>query len=207
MRKFLFLSLAVLTTLFAFTACSEEDDEVEEYPNWPATNDAYFNALSDSVANIIAQNPSQTEWKRIKNWSLQDTVAGKNADYIIVKVISSAPATETASPIYTDTVSVHYVGQYIPSANKYKTSGYVFDRSFNEPFDADISVPSEFAVSAVVDGFATALQHMRRGDHWLVYIPYQLGYGNPSSSTSIESGSTLIFDLRLVDFRSPVASE
>ena len=55
----------------------------------------------------------------------------------------------------------------------------------------------------LVDGFATALQHMRRGDHWMVYIPYQLGYGS-QSQTGVPAYSTLIFDLRLVDFWSPV---
>ena len=48
-------------------------------------------------------------------------------------------------------------------------------------------------------GFATALLNMRRGDHYRVYIPYQLGYGS-SDNSSIPGGSTLIFDLRLVDF-------
>lgn len=198
------LSLLLLLTfvIFGLVSCSENDDTVEEFPDWANVNDIYFNRLSDSVANIIAQNPSQAEWKRIKCWSKSDTVVGKNTDYIVVKVIESAPSTETASPLYTDTVSIHYAGKYLPSTS-YPT-GYVFDRTFSEPFDADISVPYKSSpVSAYTDGFATALQYMRRGDHWLVYIPYQLGYGNPSSRSSIEDGSTLIFDLRLVDFWSP----
>lgn len=183
-------------------SCSEEDDTQVEFANWPATNDAYFDRLSDSVKNIMAANPSQTEWKRIKAWSLNDSVEGKNADYILVRVIEASQSADQTTPLYTDTAKVHYVGKYIPSPS-YST-GYVFDRSFNEPFDADVSVPTEFVVSGVVSGFTTALLHMHRGDHWEVYIPYQLAYGNPSSSSSIESGSTLIFDLRLVDFRPPV---
>lgn len=198
-------AIVALLSLVGFASCSEEDDTVEEYPNWAVTNDSYFNTSSDSVANIIATNPSQTEWKRIKCWSKDASSTGSNSDYILVKVLDAAPTSETLSPLYTDTVSVHYVGRYIPSRSY--TEGYVFDRSYNEPFDEEISVPSQFAVSGVVDGFATALQYMRRGDHWLIYIPYQLAYGNPSSSTGIESGSTLIFDLRLVDFWSPKASD
>jgi FKBP-type peptidyl-prolyl cis-trans isomerase FklB len=54
-------------------------------------------------------------------------------------------------------------------------------------------------VDAVLEGFATALQHMHRGDHWRVTIPYQLGYGT-SDYNSIPGYSTLIFDIRLVDF-------
>lgn len=191
--------------VFGLLSCSEEDDTVEEYPNWVETNDAYFNNLTETAVNAIESAPTQTEWKRIKCWSKADTIAGLDSDYILVKVLDSAPATETATPLYTDTVSVHYSGQLLPSTSY--PSGLVFDRSYNEPFDEATSVPSEFAVSGVVDGFATAVQSMRRGDHWLVYIPYQLGYGNPTTNSSIPSGSTLIFDLRLVDFWSPKVSE
>lgn len=197
----LLLALTALLVMTAMTSCSEEDDTPQEYDNWPARNDAWFKNFSDSVVGLISANPSQTEWKRIKTWSKPDSIIGANTDYILARVIESAPQSETASPVYTDTVKVHYTGRYIPSAN-YPT-GYVFDRSYNEPFDAEISVPVQFAASGLVDGFTTALLHMRRGDHWQVIIPYQLAYGNPSTSSAIESGSTLIFDIRLVDFWAP----
>lgn len=189
----------VMFALLCLLSCSENDNTEEEYPNWAATNDSYYNTLSDSVVNAIAQNPSQTQWKRIKKWSLT-TETTQNSDYILVKVLEEGDNTE-ASPLSTDSVKVHYVGRYIPSRTY--TTGYVFDRSYNDPFDAEVSVPTTMLVSSTVDGFSTALQQMHRGDHWLVYVPYQLGYGNPSSSTSIQSGSTLIFDLRLVDFFAP----
>ena len=38
---------------------------------------------------------------------------------------------------------------------------------------------------------------MHKGDHWTIYIPYQLGYGS-SKTGSVPAYSTLIFDLRLV---------
>ena len=60
--------------------------------------------------------------------------------------------------------------------------------------------------NSLIDGFATALQQMRRGDRWMVYRPYQLGYG-ASGSGEIPGYSTLIFDLRLVDFWSPQVGE
>jgi FKBP-type peptidyl-prolyl cis-trans isomerase FklB len=48
----------------------------------------------------------------------------------------------------------------------------------------------------VITGWTTALQQMHAGDRWMLYIPSDLGYGT-SGSTSIPSGSTLIFDLYL----------
>lgn len=203
-RGFYFLAVA-LFAVFGLASCSEEDDTVEEFPNWQARNDAFFNSLTDSVLNLLELNPARTDWKRIKSWSKSDSIEGSNSDYIIVNVIEEGdPA--SATPLYTDTVTVHYLGRLLPSVSY--PYGYVFDQSYYGNYYDDVSKPLQMAIgnsggNMLVDGFATALQHMRRGDHWMVYIPYQLGYGS-RSQTGVPAYSTLIFDLRLVDFWSPV---
>lgn len=203
-RGFYFLAVA-LFAVFGLASCSEEDDTVEEFPNWQARNDAFFNSLTDSVLNLLELNPARTDWKRIKSWSKSDSIEGGNSDYIIVKVIEEGdPA--SATPLYTDTVTVHYLGRLLPSVSY--PYGFVFDQSYYGNYYDDVSKPLQMAIgnsggNMLVDGFATALQHMRRGDHWMVYIPYQLGYGS-QSQTGVPAYSTLIFDLRLVDFWSPV---
>ena len=203
-RGFYVLAVA-LFAVFGLASCSEEDDTVEEFPNWQARNDAFFNSLTDSVLNLLELNPARTDWKRIKSWSKSDSIEGSNSDYIIVKVIEEGdPA--SATPLYTDTVTVHYLGRLLPSVSY--PYGYVFDQSYYGNYYDDVSKPLQMAIgnsggNMLVDGFATALQHMRRGDHWMVYIPYQLGYGS-QSQTGVPAYSTLIFDLRLVDFWSPV---
>ena len=157
------------------------------------------------MLNLLELNPARTDWKRIKSWSKSDSIEGGNSDYIIVKVIEEGdPA--SATPLYTDTVTVHYLGRLLPSVSY--PYGYVFDQSYYGNYYDDVSKPLQMAIgnsggNMLVDGFATALQHMRRGDHWMVYIPYQLGYGS-QSQTGVPAYSTLIFDLRLVDFWSPV---
>lgn len=203
-RGFYFLAVA-LFAVFGLASCSEEDDTVEEFPNWQARNDAFFNSLTDSVLNLLEFNPARTDWKRIKSWSKSDSIEGSNSDYIIVKVIEEGDAA-SATPLYTDTVTVHYLGRLLPSVSY--PYGYVFDQSYYGNYYDDVSKPLQMAIgnsggNMLVDGFATALQHMRRGDHWMVYIPYQLGYGS-QSQTGVPAYSTLIFDLRLVDFWSPV---
>lgn len=203
-RGFYFLAVA-LFAVFGLASCSEEDDTVEEFPNWQARNDAFFNSLTDSVLNLLELNPARTDWKRIKSWSKSDSIEGGNSDYIIVKVIEEGdPA--SATPLYTDTVTVHYLGRLLPSVSY--PYGFVFDQSYYGNYYDDVSKPLQMAIgnsggNMLVDGFATALQHMRRGDHWMVYIPYQLGYGS-QLQTGVPAYSTLIFDLRLVDFWSPV---
>lgn len=203
-RGFYFLAVA-LFAVFGLASCSEEDDTVEEFPNWQARNDAFFNSLTDSVMNLLELNPARTDWKRIKSWSKSDSIEGSNSDYIIVNVIEEGDAA-SAMPLYTDTVTVHYLGRLLPSVSY--PYGYVFDQSYYGNYYDDVSKPLQMAIgnsggNMLVDGFATALQHMRRGDHWMVYIPYQLGYGS-QSQTRVPAYSTLIFDLRLVDFWSPV---
>lgn len=203
-RGFYFLAVA-LFAVFGLASCSEEDDTVEEFPNWQARNDAFFNSLTDSVMNLLELNPARTDWKRIKSWSKSDSIEGSNSDYIIVNVIEEGDAA-SATPLYTDTVTVHYLGRLLPSVSY--PYGYVFDQSYYGNYYDDVSKPLQMAIgnsggNMLVDGFATALQHMRRGDHWMVYIPYQLDYGS-QSQTGVPAYSTLIFDLRLVDFWSPV---
>ena len=202
-QRILLIAMAIMSVL-GMASCSEDDGTVEEYPNWKVQNEAFFNNLSDSVSALIKADPSRNDWKRIKSWTKAEDYTGTNEDYIIVKVVEQGPATETNTPIYTDTVAVHYAGSLLPSTS-YK-QGLLFDSSFDEPFDEQTSVVSTMRISATVEGFATALQNMHRGDHWIVYIPYQLGYGTVDKSV-IPAYSTLVFDIRMKDFWRTKSSE
>ena len=183
------LSLLFLT----FTlACSEEDATEDEYANWQQRNEVYFASLQDS----LLRNPAQ--WQRIKNYSFDDAVEtmGPSSEYIYVKVISSG--TETDSPAYTDSVRVIYQGRLIPTTSY--PEGLVFDGTVYGKFSPATSATSKQLVSRMIEGYATALQHMHRGDYWRVYIPSDLGYGSAGSGSTIPGYSTIIFDLMLIDF-------
>lgn len=196
------LAMMLFSIVLGTASCSEEDDTVAEYPNWKARNTAYFDHLSDSVGALLAADPARTDWKKIKSWTKPVELAGEKTDYIIVHVEQAAAPEVTGSPIYTDTVEVSYMGKLLPSVS-YPT-GYVFDRTFYGEYDKDLSAHVKFAIgnqtgSSLIDGFATALQSMRRGDHWTVYIPYQLGYKNTANG-NIPAYSTLIFEIVLEDY-------
>lgn len=201
MRK-LFCFLCVIV---AFVGCKQDDDTIEEFPNWTPNNDAYFAQIfAQAQAKIAA---GDTSWELIPSYSKPTNgYTLRSYDYIVVRKFESSELIE--SPLLSDTVEVHYVGRLKESANVHKNLGMEFDRSYNGAynpqtetynFDAVTATPAKFAVSAVVNGFSTALQHMHVGDHWLVYIPYQLGYGTVIHGT-IPAGSTLIFDMRLASF-------
>lgn len=198
--KTLMCSVALVLCSSFFISCSEEDNEIEEYPNWQQTNEAFFDNLTDSVKALIAAAPERTDWKRIKCWSKTTELEGKNSDYIIVNVLKDADPADVVVPMYTDSVKVNYLGRLLPSASY--PYGYVFDRSYFGDYDPDVSAPMAFSVNAVVSGFSTALQHMSKGDEWRVYIPYELAYGI-SGTTGIPGYSTLVFDITMVDFWSP----
>lgn len=88
------------------------------------------------------------------------------------------------SPTTTDRVTVHYTGKLV--------DGTVFDSSVQR------GQPSTFRVNQVIPGWTEALQMMKEGDKWTLFIPYSLGYGERGSPPQIPPFSTLIFDVELM---------
>jgi len=89
------------------------------------------------------------------------------------------------SPKKTDRVKVHYEGHTI--------DGKKFDSSY------DRGKPAEFGVSGVVKGFSEALQLMKPGAKYKVFIPPELGYGERGAGRVIGPNEVLIFDLELLE--------
>ena len=187
------LPFYLFTLLPLLTSCSEESSEVSEFDNWQARNEQY-------LAAVVNDSLKQSNWMRIKKFSLDQTEEGSVSDYVYVKVIESGD--ETSCPSYTDSVRVIYQGRLIPS-DSYPL-GYVFDGTVNGTYSKKSSATSRQKLSNMLDGYATVLQHMHRDDYWRIYIPYQLGYGETDNG-SVPAYSVLIFDLTLIDF-SPVGT-
>lgn len=81
------------------------------------------------------------------------------------------------------TVQVHYEGRLI--------NGEVFDSSIAR------GTPVEFALTQVIAGWTEALQLMKEGSKWQLYIPSDLAYGS-TGSRSIGPNQALIFDVELL---------
>lgn len=186
---------AMSTTL---SSCSEEDNTVEEFPNWQETNEKYFNSLFADARQRAAAGDNS--WKVLRQWSLQDSVHLDADDHVIAHVITQG--TGVQSPLFTDSVRVMYSGRLLPSTSY--PAGYVFDKTYaGDTFEPATSAVRGFLLSSssLRDGFSTALQYMHVGDRWEVYIPYALGYGSEDySSTGIPGYSTLIFDITLTGY-------
>ena len=184
--KALTVPLALLTLLLA--ACAESEAE-GEFDNWKEINDAYI----DSIAAVAREN-ADGSWTIYKTYNIGDNTGldGDNKLYIYVQVLEEGDG--TYSPLYNDSVRVHYSGRILPSASY--PLGYQFGKSYNgSTLDTETDVPSLLAVSENVPGFATALMYMVEGDRWRIIIPYYLAYGDETNSSStIPAYSTLIFD-------------
>ncbi len=90
-----------------------------------------------------------------------------------------------ASPKTTDTVTVKYAGTLI--------DGTKFDSSDTQP-GGTVSFP----VNGVIPGWTEALQKMKPGSKWQLFIPSDLAYGDAGRPPVIPPASTLLFDVELV---------
>jgi len=91
---------------------------------------------------------------------------------------------EGESPSADSTVKVDYHGTLI--------DGTVFDSSVNR------GEPIEFNVGGVITGWTEALQLMKIGDKWKLFIPYQLAYGENGAGGVIGPFQALIFEVELL---------
>ena len=59
--------------------------------------------------------------------------------------------------------------------------------------------PAAMPLKGLVKGWQEALQMMRPGDEWILYIPPELGYGAQGAGGQIPGGAALIFKIELID--------
>jgi FKBP-type peptidyl-prolyl cis-trans isomerase FklB len=93
------------------------------------------------------------------------------------------------SPKATDKVVAHYHGTLL--------DGKVFDSS------VDRKEPLEIPVEGVIQGWVEALQLMKVGDKWRLFVPSNLAYGPNGSPPVIGPNSALIFEVELLEIKKP----
>jgi FKBP-type peptidyl-prolyl cis-trans isomerase FklB len=91
------------------------------------------------------------------------------------------------SPKSSDTVTVNYRGTLI--------NGTEFDSSYRR------GQPASFKVGGVIPGWTEALQLMKVGAKWELYIPSNLAYGARGAGRNIGPNSTLIFEVELISVK------
>ena len=165
------------------------------------------NALAKAVDDMIKGNPTMIEeavaMKTLNNYfqNLQSKKSEGNVkegkDFLDAN--SKKPGVVTlpsglqyqvmkegkgAQPGINDMVTTHYHGTFI--------SGKVFDSS------VDRGEPATFPVNGVIAGWTEALQLMKEGAKWKLFVPYNLAYGERGSRGGIPPYSALIFEVELI---------
>lgn len=105
-------------------------------------------------------------------------------DGLQYKIIHSGPTTGL-KPHINDEVKVNYEGKLI--------DGTTFDSSYER------GTPAAMPLKGLVKAWQEALQQMRPGDVWMLYVPPELGYG-PEGQGPIPPNAVLVFKIELIDF-------
>lgn len=162
-------------------------------------------ALLDNLkkeANVLMNAEEATEWlnktmeakEAEKNKALSaegEAFLAENAKREGVFVTESGLQYEVVTmgegekPTAESTVKVHYHGTLI--------DGTVFDSSVQR------GEPIEFPLGGVIKGWTEGLQLMPVGSKFILYIPYQLAYGERGAGELIAPYSALIFEVELLD--------
>jgi FKBP-type peptidyl-prolyl cis-trans isomerase FklB len=90
------------------------------------------------------------------------------------------------TPKATDEVTVNYKGALV--------DGREFDNSYKR------GAPANFRVDKVIRGWTEALQLMKEGSKWQLFIPPELAYGERGAG-SVQPNSALIFEVELISVK------
>lgn len=161
--------------------------------------------LNDQQASEAIRNYQQAERKKVaeKNKKEGEAFLAENKKKAGVKTKEvKLPDGTTAEmqykvitegtgeiPLSNDVVSVNYKGTLI--------NGKEFDST------AKRGVPMKRAANQLIRGWTEALQMMKVGSKWEIYLPSSLAYGD-MGNPSIDPGSTLIFEMELLGKEAPL---
>jgi len=131
-----------------------------------------------------APKTTRTAWFKHQPWNSTLPEVQKTGSGLEYVVIASGPA--SGAPARADQAAqLWYEGRL-------NSGGRAFDSSFQR------GKPDVYAVNELVPGFSEALQLMRPGDKWLVYIPAALAYGDRGVPGLFGPGESLLFEIHLV---------
>lgn len=153
------------------------DDAKAEIQRFFTELEAKQKAASEAMAAVNAKAGEDFLAENGKRVEVKTTASG--LQYEVFK------EGEGPQPTAADQVVVHYTGKLI--------DGTVFDSS------EERGTPATFGVSQVIPGWVEALQLMKAGSTWRLFIPSALAYGPQGAGGVIGPNQTLIFDVTLIE--------
>ncbi len=136
-------------------------------------------AQAEAAAKLAAENNAKSEAFLTENAGKEGVVTLDSGLQYKVLVEGSGP-----TPAADAMVEVNYKGTLI--------DGTEFDSSFKR------GQPAQFIVTQVIPGWTEALQLMKEGSKWELYIPPSLAYGPGGTGGPIGPNQALIFEVELL---------
>ncbi len=148
-------------------------------------------AVTPAAGPCVASGPTVSgasdtaAWGKCVPWNSALPEVKKTGSGMEYVVLGSGPVTG-AAPTAAQQAELFYEGRF-------NAGGGAFDSAYERKESAT------FPVAQVVPGFSEALQLMKPGDHWLVYIPSALGYGEMGTPGGpIPPNANLVFEIEMV---------
>ena len=143
----------------------------------------YMQRQADAAQAVLSEGLAASEAYLAENAQRDGVITMESG--LQYEIIESGP--DGPSPTTSDSVLAHYHGTL--------TDGSVFDSS------VDRGEPATFGVSQVIEGWTEALQAMKVGDKWRLFIHPDMAYGESSPTPAIPPNSALIFEVELLEIR------
>ena len=140
------------------------------------------NKQAEAAKKIADKNKTEGEAFLAENKKKEGVVTlPSGLQYKVLK------AGDGKSPTADNTVETHYRGTLI--------DGTEFDSSYKR------GQTVTFPVGGVIPGWTEALQKMKVGDKWQLFVPSNLAYGERGAGRDIGPNSTLIFEVELISIK------
>lgn len=176
--------------VLALAACGGQQDETATPPALEPAAAAEEPAVVPASNCTVSATPTTSgvsdaaTWTACTPWNSASPLVQKTGSGMEYIVIASGPA-DGRAPTSAQEAEVFYEGRF-------NAGGPAFDSAFERAESAT------FPVAAVVPGFSEALQLMKPGDRWLVFIPSALGYGPAGRPPRIPPNADLVFEIEMV---------
>lgn len=157
------------------------------------TEEEFRNTMENFRKDMMAKQKMQMQEVSDKNKKEGEAFLTENKKKEGVKTLPSGLQYKVIKegdgnlPKAEDTVTVHYKGTLL--------DGTEFDSSYSR------GEPATFPVNGVIPGWTEALQLMKAGSKWQLFIPSSLAYGERGAGGKIGPNSTLVFDVELLSIK------
>lgn len=154
------------------------------------TDEEIHTTMANLQKEIAQRRKEEIKEKAIKNVAEEKKflAANKNKKGIVTlpsglqyRIINNGKGD---SPKITDTVNTHYRGKLV--------NGTEFESSYSK------GRPAKFPVNTVIPGWREALQLMKPGAKWEIFVPSKLAYGEHDAGPIVGPKACLIFELELL---------